>query len=338
MKYTLPFIACLLPGWALAQPTVPALEQQAAAAGSTTAKAAASAEITGTPTIAGGTQTMQVKAPEGWPPMSATVQAPAVALDGKEKAALDKATAWRNKSDRAVMDPDGVLRWTFGNSQTRVICAPLNICDIELKPGETINNIRLGDTGFWNVTLAVSGSTDGRITHIALTPKEAGREASMIVYTDQRTYVIKLTSVAKNYTARTGFTYPSDNTNSLQETLAAYHDAVGSSGNNENSTGNIAHIQQLRIAGDTRVSWCPINAYTDGRKTYIVFPHEMQFGESPTVLGLNNDAGWFSGPSERRVIYRWMGDRVVVDGTMWKLELILGVGSSQRKITLEKAH
>jgi len=100
-------------------------------------------------------------------------------------------------------------------------------------------------------------------------------------------------------------------------------------------SGDIAHIELLTISGDSP-SWKPLNAYTDGRKTYIVFPEEMQFGDSPSLLGLNSDSGWFSEPTERRVIYRWLGNRIIADTTMSKWKLVLGVGSSQQSVLLTR--
>lgn len=322
----------LLPFTALAQ-NVPAIQN-----GGASASASASAQAGSVPTIAGGQggSTQQAKPPPGWPPITATLSVPAVSLDSKEKAAVNLSAKWRDKKDRPLMDNDGVLRWMYGNSQTRVVCSPLNISDIELKPGETVNNIRLGDTGFWNVTLAISGSPEGRVTHLAITPRESGREASMLVYTDQRTYAVKLVSTAQSYTAKTGFTYADTSSDSMQNTLAAYHAAVGSSGgSSESGTSVMAHIELLKIDGDSP-SWRPQAAYTDGKKTYIQFPKDIQFGEAPALLGVNADGGWFTAPSERRVIYRWMGNRIIADTVMDKIELIFGVGGSQSKVILTR--
>lgn len=328
---------------ASAQPAVPPIQAGASA----NASASASAQVVSNqPTITGSTTaTGTPKPPAGWPPATATVTPPAIKLDGKEKAAAAASAAWRDKRDRAVMDADGVLRWVYGNSQTRVVCSPLNICDIELKPGETINNIRLGDTGFWNVTLAISGGSDGRVTHAAITPREAGREASMLIYTDQRTYSIKLVSTGLQYTAKTGFTYP-DVTAATGDNFAAYKAAIGAGAMRTGgpamtltasnaSAGDIAHIELLAISGDNP-SWKPLAAYTDGKKTYIQFPSEMQFSDSPTLLGINADGGVFSSPTERRVIYRWMGDRLIADTVMDRLKLVLGVGGSQQAVTLSR--
>ena len=307
------------------------------------ASASASTQIGSVPSISGGSAAT-AKPPGGWPPLNVTIAAPAIALDKKENTAATMSASWRNKNDRPSLDSEGVLRWVFGNSQTRVVCAPLNICDIELKPGETINNIRLGDTGFWNVTLAISGSSEGRVTHVAIAPKESGRSASMLIYTDQRTYSIKLVSTPSSYTAITGFTYP-DPVSSSDELMANYRIAVGAGAMKKGgpvaamaepaTASDLAHLEILKISGDNP-SWRPTAAYTDGRKTYIQFPSQMQFSDSPTLLGINSDGGWFSAPSERRVIYRWMGDRMVADTVMDKLALVLGVGSTQQKVVLER--
>jgi type IV secretion system protein TrbG len=328
----------LLPYGALAQPTVPGLQTGASA------QASASAQAGSTPTVVNGTTTAAAKPPPGWPPSTVVIKPPPVVLDHKEANAAAQSAKWRDKSDHPMLDSDGVLRWVYGNSQTRVVCSPLNICDIELQPGETINNIRLGDVGFWNVTLAISGGADGRVTHAAITPREAGREASMLVYTDKRTYSIKLVSAAKSYTAKTGFTYPEAQANA-EDTVASYRAAVGAGAmksggptmtmTSGSETGDIAHIELLTISGDNP-SWRPLAAYTDGRKTYIQFPHEMQFGDSPALLGVNSDGGIFKSPTERRVIYRWWNDRLIADTVMDKLELVLGVGSSQSKVVLTR--
>ena len=316
------------------QPNVPAIQANASASASANAVAANSV-----PSLAGGTT--QAVPPAGWPPMSATVHAPTVKLDNKEKTAAGLSATWRNRSDRPRLDRDGVLRWVYGNSQTRIVCAPLQICDIELKPGETINNIRMGDTVFWNVTLAFTGGPDGPVTHAAITPLEAGRTTSMLIYTDAHTYSIKLVSTATSYTSRTGFIYP-EQQDTLQDQLAAYHNALGGKKNGSTmtlttSTNNmdLAHLEMLKITGDNP-SWRPLAAYTNGQKTYIKFPAAMQFDDSPVLLGINDDGGLFRSPSNRRINYRWMGETMVADSIMSKFELVQGVGGRQQRVTLTR--
>src|ERR1019366_5561992 len=39
----------------------------------------------------------------------------------------------------------GHIVYTFGTSLPSIVCAPLHVCDIELQPGETVNDINAGD-------------------------------------------------------------------------------------------------------------------------------------------------------------------------------------------------
>ncbi len=331
-------LAALVPLSAGAQ-TVPAIQSTAAASADGQGARAAASYATNNPAIGGSDQAP--KAPPGWPPV---MTAPPVPLDAKEKAAVAMATAWRNRADRPSRDPDGVLRWVAGSSQARVVCAPLEMCDVELKPGEAVNNIRLGDTAFWTVTLAISGGSDGRTTHVAISPREAGRSTSMVIYTDQRTYSLKLVSTPRDYTPRSGFTYAEAAT-AQQDNWASYRVAVAGGAlrkdgpvmpNGSGAGGvDVSRIEMLDIKGDNP-TWRPLAAYTDGRKTYIQFPAEMQFGNSPTLVGVNDDGGLFSSPTERRVIYRVQGDRLIADTVMDRMKLVLGVGSSQRSVSITR--
>lgn len=328
-------LLALSPAWAWAD--VPAIQDGVSA----TASAAASAQATSQPTIVNqpGAQKTAIP-PAGWPPATAVIKPPHVVLDHKEAAAAAQSAAWRNRSDRPTMDPTGTLHWVFGNSQPRVVCSPLNLCDIAMQPGETINDVHIGDTAFWATRLSVSSGPEGRTTHLTLSPLQEGHETSMLVYTNRRTYSIKLVSAAKSYTALTAFTYP-DAQDSLDASLAAYHAKMGGkkvSGTMSmvsSDAGDIARIEMLKISGDNP-SWKPVAAYTDGKKTYIQFPSAMQFSDSPTLLGVNNDGGFFSSATERRVIYRWMGDRLIADTVMNKLELVLGVGSNRSSVILTR--
>jgi P-type conjugative transfer protein TrbG len=316
------------------QPNVPAIQATANATGISNTTANATVNT-------GGQQRQAADAqhpipPAGWPPQI-PLMSPNAKLDHKEVAATTLAKAWINKVDRPMRDANGVLRWMFGTSQARVVCAPLQACDIVLQPGEVINNIIIGDPTYWHHFENISAGQDGRTSHVTLQVLDAGRNSSLLIYTDQRTYALKLVSVQYDYTPLTGFTYPQTQQDE-QDSWANYKLAsAGKGGFAGHASGGVdpSHIEPLAISGD-KPSWRPSFAYTDGRKTYIQFQTGLEFGDSPTLLGVNNDGGVFSSPTQRRIIYRWEGRRLVADAVMDKMELVLGVGPTQEKVTIAR--
>jgi type IV secretion system protein VirB9 len=99
---------------------------------------------------------------------------------------------------------------------------------------------------------------------------------------------------------------------------------------------NVANLDfGFRLSGD-EPAWRPLRVYTDGAKTYIQFPRAMAFGAAPALVGLDNDGGWFSSPSEQMVNYRIAGDRYVVDRVLDRAALVSGVGSSQTRVVITR--
>lgn len=309
--------------------TVPAIQANATANGvGNTASATVNAGQSGEHAIP----------PTGMPP-ALQLMSPSAKLDHKEVAAVTMAKVWINKADRPMRDATGIQRWMYGTSQARVVCAPLQACDVVLQPGEVINDIIIGDPTYWHHTESFSSGRDGRSSHITLQVMDAGRISSMLIMTDRdRTYSLKLVSMQYDYTPQTGFTYPQD-TQTQDDSWANYKLATAGKGGvkHAESGGGVdaSNIEPLTISGD-KPSWLPTFAYTDGRKTYIQFPKEIAFQDSPTLLGVSNDGGIFSAASQRRVIYRWEGRRLVADAVMDKMELVLGVGFTQQKVTLSR--
>lgn len=99
---------------------------------------------------------------------------------------------------------------------------------------------------------------------------------------------------------------------------------------------NVANLNfGFRLSGDSP-AWRPLRVYTDGEKTYIQFPRAMAFGSAPALVGLDNDGGWFSSPSQQMVNYRIAGDRYVVDRVLDRAELVSGVGGGQTRVMITR--
>jgi type IV secretion system protein VirB9 len=315
-----------LPSLAYAQPAqVPAIVGANAAA-------AASASA-GTVANGSGTQVSAESVPATMPPPIRLVS-PSAPLNAKEQTAVSLARRWADRNDMPHAGEDGVVRFLYGSTLPTVVCAPLQVCDLALQPGEIVNNVNLGDKVRWNVSPGISGSPAGQVTHLIIKPTDAGLISSMTIETNRRTYAIKLISTQHSWMPLVAFDYPDE----MQRQWSAYQQNVawGAAASTLPTGENVANLDfGFRLSGDSP-AWRPLRVYTDGAKTYIQFPHAMAFGSAPALVGLDNDGGWFSSPSQQMVNYRIAGDRYVVDQVLDRAELVSGVGSGQTCVTITR--
>jgi type IV secretion system protein VirB9 len=316
----------LIPTLAMAQ-HVPAIASANATATGPGANASANATATSTPNVEG-----TVTVPTGMPPTINRLS-PSAPLNAKERTSAQMAAVWRNHTDRPARGEDGVLRWTFGASLPSVVCSPLQVCDVALQAGEVVNSIHLGDKVRWMVLPAVAGGGADRTTHLIIKPSDAGLISSILVFTDKRTYSIKLISTQTQWTPLTAFNYP----DSAANAWANYGATVEASANTSaaSSSSSPADLDMdYTVSGDA--SWRPVHVYALAGKTYIQFPDAMKYGSAPALVGLANDGGWFTSPSEQMLRYRINGNRYVVDGVLERAKLIAGVGRGQTKVEIRR--
>lgn len=226
---------------------------------------------------------------------------------------------------------DGYVRFLFGATLPTVVCAPLQVCNLALQPGEVVNNINLGDSVRWKITPSLSGNGGTQTTHLIIKPTDAGLVSSLDVETNKRTYAIKLISTQASWMPLVAFNYSED----AQEQWQAYHQAVGYASASEAMAGgsvNASNLSFYCISGSP--SWAPLRAYSDGAKTYIEFSHAITFQAAPALTALANDGTWFTSPSKLMVNYRVQGNRYVVDAVLERAALISGVGGGQERVTI----
>jgi type IV secretion system protein VirB9 len=224
-----------------------------------------------------------------------------------------------------------MVRFVLGAQQITVVCAVLQVCDIELQPGEQVNNMNVGDPRF-TVEPGISGSGASEVQHLIVKPQDVGLETSLIVTTNRRTYHIRLRSHRTDYMPRVGFTYP-------EEAMAKW-DAVRM---------REVKLKQEQTMPDTReelhdlnfnyevkgsAAWKPVRVYNDGARTTIQMPASIKETEAPTLLVVRKDGGWFGNDETTTVNYRVHGDRYIVDTLFQKAILIAGVGRSQERVTI----
>lgn len=260
-----------------------------------------------------------------------------VNLSKQERNALASSGKWRTAASVGippVAGPDGAIRYMFGTQQPSVVCAVLQICDIELQLGEQVNSIHLGDTARWHVEPAVTGSGASEVQHLIVKPLDVGLETSLLVTTNRRTYHFRLRSHRTEFMPRIAFSYPEETTAKWQaikqkETQERQERTIP-------QTGEYLGDLSFAYAIDGTVAWKPLRVYNNGIKTIIQMPAAMAQTEAPTLLVLRKDGGWFSEPDMVMVNYRLQGDRYIVDTVFDKAILIAGVGSGQDRVTITR--
>jgi type IV secretion system protein TrbG len=311
------------------QTTVPAIAQANAAA----AASVSAAPFRGASTTAGTARTATSTTAATTPP-PINLLSPSAPLNATEMQAVALARRWKNRAEMPQRGEDGVVRFLYGATLPTVVCAPLQVCDMALQPGEIINSVNVGDKVRWNISPGISGSADGRVTHLIIKPVDAGLVSSLVIETDRRTYAIKLVSTQHEWMPLVAFNYPDD----MQRQWSAYRQTVafGTAATRLPSGENVANLDfGFRVSGDSP-RWRPLRVYSDGAKTYIQFPRTLGSGTAPALVALDNDGGWFSSATQQMVNYRMQGDRYIVDRVLDRAELVSGVGSSQTRVVITR--
>ena len=70
-------------------------------------------------------------------------------LTRTQREGLSSARRWQAESAegiKPVPGTEGAVLFAFGTSEPSVVCAVLQICDVQLQPGENINSVNVGDS------------------------------------------------------------------------------------------------------------------------------------------------------------------------------------------------
>ncbi len=263
-------------------------------------------------------------------------------LTPQERAAIDLAKKWQAANPtgvKPVAGPDGSIKFLFGSQQPSIVCAVLQVCDIELQAGEQVNSIHLGDQARWLVEPAVTGQGASEVQHLIVKPLDVGLETSLVVTTNRRTYHLRLRSHRRDFMPRVGFTYPED--------ALAKWDAIKSRENHAldikrsrtmPETGEYLGNLDFAYSVDGSAAWKPLRVYNDGQKTVIQMPSIMAQTEAPTLLLLNREGGLFRDDETVMVNYRLQGDRYIVDAVFDRAILIAGVGGNQSRVMISRGN
>ena len=252
-----------------------------------------------------------------------------VPLNAKEKKALKLSSDWSRQNVDPVLSGGGKVVYVHGASLPTIVATPMQVCDVELEPGETVNEIVVGDSARWLVDSGTAGSGSGATVHLFIKPVDAGLASSAVVTTDRRVYHLRLVSRRSGHTPYVGFLYSDD---LRQKTARKQANAAKEQEWNSTSVdGKPADLSALNFNYEVKgkASWRPERVYDDGQQTFIRLPEGSKSGEMPVLLVRK-------GKRDVLVNYRVKDSAMVVDGLFDRIALVIGVGGDQEKIEIIK--
>jgi type IV secretion system protein VirB9 len=233
------------------------------------------------------------------------------------------------------MEANGSVTLRFGDGLPQVVCAPLQVCDIELQRGETIRGANLGDAVRWEASPAVSGPEGAEVPHVVIKPKarEIGATSSLVVTTDRRTYHFSLNLSDTGYMPRVTFSYP----DAEESAWALYHAQQVVT----KAEAKKKHRKRAKVDGESspidfsydiegKAPWKPLRVYNDGKHTFIDFPGESFYADIPVLLSVATDG------QQELVNYRVKGTQFKVDRVLSQAVLVSGVGSDQARVAISR--
>ena len=203
-----------------------------------------------------------------------------IPLSKKEKQALRLSSKWVARSAEAFLVGNGKLVYVYGASMPTVLASPMQVCDVELQEGETINEIMVGDSARWTLETGQANNT----VHLFIKPLDAGLETNAIITTNRRVYHLRLVSTLHDFTPYVGFTYADDLRKhvSQKQNLQAQTEIFQST-KHDGKTLDLSDLCFDYVLKG-KASWKPMRVYDDGRQTFIKLPKKTKSGEMPILL------------------------------------------------------
>ena len=229
------------------------------------------------------------------------------------------ARAWETGGKtRPLVDGDGALRFPYGAYQPTVVARPLHVVDVEMQPGETVQETATGDTKRWLINV-IHNNPD----HVIIKPTDIGLTTNLVIITDKHTYNLRLVSRDASYVPRVGWYYPQE--------------VVKSWARGEASEPTVAKLPAVTADKLNFTYWLegpetlrPIRVFDDGAHVYLQMPATMRAGDAPAVFVTGVDG------NDELVNYRLAGSYYVIDKLFEKASLVLGVGGDAQRVTVHK--
>lgn len=207
-----------------------------------------------------------------------------------EDAAIKQAKEWQGGGKaKTVMSTDGKLIFPFGQTMPTLTCTVMRACDIEMEPGEHVqeeNGVVFGDQFNWHFKQGVHMENGQVIEHVIIQPSDVKLETNMIIYTDKRSYHVLLKSPEKegDYLNRIAFYYPSEMVTKWKQ-MSVNHQKAEEKEAGSNVLNSYVSPEKLdfgyRMEGSA--DFAPVRVFNDGERTYIEMPDNMKVSEHPLL-------------------------------------------------------
>ena len=235
-------------------------------------------------------------------------------LTSMEKKSISMAKAWMNNNSKIVKQADGSLAFYYGDNMPSLICKPLNATVIKLEKGETVKDIKSGDSARWKFD-----SVDGDNPSILVKPTKANIMTNLIIFTDRRIYNIKLISTKSSWLPSISFIYDKKNTNTNLSSIFDPEDKTEVTTyktDKKLSTKKQPKKYQSEYIISSDGSWKPSNVFTRNGKTYINIDSRDE-NNLPRLYIIN-------GNSSKTINYTYKNTQLLVNGIIKKAILIKG--------------
>lgn len=244
-----------------------------------------------------------------------------VPLTKKERQALNLTRQWSGRGPEPVLSHSGKLTYVHGASMPTIIASPMQVCDVELQPGEQVNEVIVGDSARWMVDTGTAGDT----THLFIKPVDAGLETTAVITTDRRVYHLRLVSQRSGHTPYVGFVYADSMRSGFTRKKAALEEEK--SRRTTMVEGRPVDISSLNFGYEVKgkASWKPVRVFDDGEKIFIHLPRKLS--EMPVLLARRRGENVM-------VNYRTDDGNMVVDGVFDDISLLLGVGRHREEVKI----
>jgi type IV secretion system protein VirB9 len=234
-----------------------------------------------------------------------------------------------NTDPQPKPSPDGRVIYTWGKGIPPIVCALLQVTEIDLEPGEhaTEKDVDVGDDEF-HISVHKGADRVGEFDYLIIKPTVANVETTLTVGTNRRVYYFRLIATQTEHIARISFTYPEEEERrkKAEEQLAkakaeeAVHLAALAP---SKAIKNWKY--SLEVHGNEAHYMIPLSVGDDGSRTYIQLSQDVRKVGLP-VLEITGATGPIPANSH------WEENRLIVDALFDRGCLLEGVGKKQQRV------